>query len=359
MFYFWLRFGMFIILWTYMIVNYSNNFGISILCFAIAMVFFFFLSLRQVPTIIYIFLSLTIVFHGVYFVEENWFTIILLLFSSIISSLRLHSNWLKVYVLFNLLLSIFISMLQNNHVIELTIMAVFFYFLIMAMHQNYASFKEQQSLYDQLRGEYRKLKRINLLAEQDARLEERNRIARDIHDSVGHRLTALIMKLEMLAIQTKNDGYRELKEMAEESLGETRQAVKALQAEESEGIATVVNLIRKLEAESHIVVQFTMKQGVLSVPLSNQNSVVLYRVIQEALTNAMRHAYSREVHVVLSKSAIGDVAFEISNAIYDRKSFKFGFGLSNMKKRLEEISGRLEVYQTEKKFFVTGIVPAQ
>ena len=39
---------------------------------------------------------------------------------------------------------------------------------------------------------------MNLNAESDARMQERTAIARDIHDSVGHRLTALIMKLEML-----------------------------------------------------------------------------------------------------------------------------------------------------------------
>ena len=49
--------------------------------------------------------------------------------------------------------------------------------------------------------------------------------------------------------------------MAKESLEETRHAVKALQAEENEGIATIVHLIRKLEAESHVLVQFTLKQG--------------------------------------------------------------------------------------------------
>lgn len=200
---------------------------------------------------------------------------------------------------------------------------------------------------------------MNLLAEETARVEERNRIARDIHDSVGHRLTALIMKLETLAIQTKNEDYRELKKMAEDSLGETRQAVKTLQAEESEGIATVVHLIRKLEAESQIVVQFTIKQGVLTVPLSNDHSVVLYRVLQEALTNAMRHGYSREIHVVLGKSAIGDVTFEISNTVYEVKPFTFGFGLTNMKKRLEEIGGRLDVYQKENQFYVSGIIPSE
>lgn len=357
--YFWVRFIVFVLLWAYLIVQYSTNSWVSILCLAGAMTIFFFLSLKKVPIYVYILLSLIIFLHGLLITEGNLVTIILLVHISTMASFRLRENKLKLYILMNLLLSILLSYLQMSHVIPIMVMVVFLYFLLLSINQYVTMLQEQRNLYEELRSEYRKLKRMNLLAEEAARVEERNRIARDIHDSVGHRLTALIMKLETLAIQTKNEDYRELKKMAEDSLGETRQAVKTLQAEESEGIATVVHLIRKLEAESQIVVQFTIKQGVLTVPLSNDNSVVLYRVLQEALTNAMRHGHSREIHVVLGKSAIGDVTFEISNALYEVKPFTFGFGLTNMKKRLEEIGGRLDVYQKENQFFVSGIIPSE
>ena len=69
-----------------------------------------------------------------------------------------------------------------------------------------------------------------------------------------------------------------------------------------------------------------MKQGILSVPLTNEKSVVLYRVIQEGLTNAMRHAGSREVQVTLGKSAIGAISFEIKNTIYNPKPFTMDLG---------------------------------
>ena len=143
--------------------------------------------------------------------------------------------------------------------------------------------REQKELYEELLSEYRKLMRMNLAVENNARLQERNNIARDIHDSVGHRLTAIIMKLEILSIQNSNSNYDELKSMAKESLEEIRKSVKTMQTEENEGIAAVVHLIRKLESESHIFVQFTMKQGILSVPLTNEKSVVLYRVIEEGI----------------------------------------------------------------------------
>ncbi|WP_026905590.1 sensor histidine kinase [Paucisalibacillus globulus] len=354
---FWFRFIMFVALWSYSIIQYSDNYGLSVLFFAATLGVFFFLSLQQAFISLYILLSFSIVVHDLLVTEGNLLTIILLFYVSIIASLRLQETKLKVYLIVNFILSITIGFYQGYTIIGLTLIMVMLYFLILALNESNVSLTEQRKLYEQLLGEYRKQKRVVLLAEQDARTEERNRIARDIHDSVGHRLTALIMKLEMLAIQTKNEDYRDLKKMAEESLGETRHAVKALQSKDSEGIATVVNLIRRLEAESQIVVQFTIKQGVLTVPLSNQNSVVLYRVIQEALTNAMRHGHSREVRVILGKSAIGNVTFEVSNTIYEKKPFEFGFGLTNMKKRVEEINGRLDVYQKESSFTISGIIP--
>ncbi|WP_042149368.1 sensor histidine kinase [Paucisalibacillus sp. EB02] len=356
--YFWVRFIVFVALWTYSIIQYSNNFGLSILFFAGALGIFFFLSLQRVFVSLYILMSVVIVFHDVLITDGNLFTIILLFYVSIIASLRLRESKLLIFLGINLIFSITNGYFLGHNMIGVTLIALLIYFVIVSLNESRVQLIEQRNLYEQLLGEYRKQKRIILLAEQDARTEERNRIARDIHDSVGHRLTALIMKLEMLAIQTKNEDYRDLKRMAEESLGETRHAVKTLQSDDSEGIATVVNLIRKLEAESQIVIQFTIKQGVLTVPLSNQNSVALYRVIQEGLTNAMRHGHSREVQVVLGKSAIGDVTFEVSNANYESKPFELGFGLTNMKKRIEEINGRLDIYQRENKFTISGIIPA-
>lgn len=173
--------------------------------------------------------------------------------------------------------------------------------------------EEPKKKLEQLQSDIRTLKRRHISMGEAARIEERTRIMRDLHDSVGHKLTALIMKIEMYAIKTGNEKFRDLKQMAESSLEETRKAVSVLKQEESEGIATVVQLIRKLKSESHIIVQFTLKEGVLATMLSNTKNIQLYRIIQEALTNAMRHGDTREVKVILGKTALGHLSFEMRN----------------------------------------------
>ncbi|WP_019243222.1 MULTISPECIES: sensor histidine kinase [Bacillus] len=216
--------------------------------------------------------------------------------------------------------------------------------------------EEKTDLYNGLLQEYRQLKRLAYKNEKVARLEERTRIARDIHDSVGHKLTSLLMLIKMKAMNN-DDNYKDLFQLAEDSLQETRLAVKALQTEEHEGIGSVVQLIRKLESESHIYIAFTTKKGVLSLTLSNEQNVMLYRMLQEALTNAMKHAYSREVKVILSKTATEDLEFTVKNKVEKKNPIFYGFGLENMKKRMMELGGQLHVYYEDDQFVVRGSFP--
>lgn len=331
----------------------------SLLFFAAATALFFLVSIGK--NTIYLYLGITLLFfiHAIVILDRySMFTILLFLYLVITATFTLNRKHIITYVMVNLLLSILLSYGNVNRLIAISSVSLLIYFLVLTVNRMKMERDEQKEIYDTLSGEYRQLKRLNLRIEEATRLEERTKIARDIHDSVGHRLTALMMKLEMLSIQNPTTDYQELKHMANESLEETREAVQALQVETNEGLATVVHLIRKLESESHILVQFTMKQGVLSARFSNEKSVVLYRVIQEALTNAMRHAQAREVQIILGKSAKGDISFEISNKLHEAKTYEFGFGLTNMNERIDKVDGILHVFQTEKQFVVSGTIPS-
>ncbi|MBP2076747.1 sensor histidine kinase [Oceanobacillus polygoni] len=354
---FWLRFALFSLIWVMMILQDSINTAFSVVLFAVALAIYFLMSLNKAVFSLFICLTLIIGIHSLFYVDDFILAFILFGYCLADAAVRLKRRQLIRYLLLTIVVSSISILKLDMFDGQIALVYLLFTLLLFLLNRMIVERKEQWEIYDQLLGEYRKLKRMNLAAEDHARLEERTKIARDIHDSVGHRLTALIMKLEMLSIQRKDKSFDELKQMAKESLEETRHAVKTLQSEENEGIATVVHLIRKLEAESHILVQFTMKQGVLSIPLSNEKSVVLYRVIQEALTNAMRHAQSREVKITLGKTATEDISFEIMNAVFEPKPFQFGFGLSSMKNRVEEVGGKLTVYQTEKHFIVSGMIP--
>ncbi|RDW18126.1 sensor histidine kinase [Oceanobacillus arenosus] len=356
---FWFRFAVFSILWVLIIIIDSKQVPVSIVCFALSMGIYFFLSLKKSLFILYLLLVSITFIHGILNTNDAMLSVIIILYMLIDASFRLTMRQFMLYSVVVVVQAFLLLSARDEVRIEMIIMTSFLYYLILVINRMTVERREQAEIYDQLLGEYRNLKRMNLNTENNARLEERTKIARDIHDSVGHRLTALIMQLEMLTIQEPNNSYEDLKKMAKDSLEETRQAVNALQTEESEGIATIVHLIHKLEVESHILVQFTIKQGVLSARMSNAKNVALYRVIQESLTNAMRHAGSREIQVTLGKSATGDISFEIKNTVFDPTPFTYGFGLTNLKQRINEVKGTVTIYQTETEFVVAGSIPRE
>jgi len=353
---FMIRFLLFSVLWALMISQSSSQLLFSLFMLTASLAIFFFLSNRNTSVYVYVILSLMLFLHG-FIIQEILYTSILLLLVAMTALFRVSKKEMYYLLSLNFLLTNGLALFYKKYLIAMILIGGLFLFLLVRLSRMAIEKTKQKEAYEQLHADYRQLKRMNVSAEEMAKAEERTRIAREIHDSVGHRLTALIMKLEILHTEKPNDYYLELKEMANKSLLETREAVQTLQDSEARGITAVVQLIRKLEAESQLLIQFTLKEGVLSIPLSNEHGIVLYRVIQEALTNVMRHSTSKQVHISVGKSAIETLAFSISNPISQKKKFTFGFGLKNMKARIDEIGGSLEIYQTNEEFVVQGMMP--
>jgi signal transduction histidine kinase len=218
-------------------------------------------------------------------------------------------------------------------------------------------------MHERVQKDYRSLKRQAVIHEKTVRQEERNQIAREIHDSVGHRLTALLMQLEVVRLQTTDVSDREtithLKSLAQVSLTETREAVRALKSEETTGLTAVIQLIRKLEAESHLQIAFQIKAGAFSFPLTSKQSIVLYRSVQEGLTNMMRHSASREAEVEFRVVGGSFFRFRITNPLNKKIEIVEGFGLTAMRERLEELGGTLSINQAEGEFALTGTFPME
>lgn len=226
--------------------------------------------------------------------------------------------------------------------------------------KSHAQEEELQERNEALLSEYRKMKRRLLTDEQAARQEERTQIARDIHDSVGHKLTALLMQLEVFRLQAEGEAaeqLHDLKSLAKESLEETRSAVKTLKHDEAGGVTAIIGLIRKLEAESFLRIQFSVKHGALSAPLGNDQMVIVYRAVQEALTNVMRHSQAREADIVFEAPGGSIFRFTVSNKTDGSSAFHEGFGLSSMRERIEQAGGEFEAGPENGLFIVNGSLP--
>jgi PAS domain S-box-containing protein len=189
-------------------------------------------------------------------------------------------------------------------------------------------------------------------AEEALRTEERNRIARDIHDTLAHGLTAIAVQLEAARqiIGAESDEVAahvgNALRLAREGLREARRSVRALRPEAleegdlGEALRQVVGRRSEGRPES-----FHFRLHGRPRPLPGETEAHLLRIGQEALTNAMKHARSANVQVVL-----GYTDFEVRLDIEDDgQGFDpeqpggrgEGIGLIGMSERAERIGARL------------------
>ncbi len=195
-----------------------------------------------------------------------------------------------------------------------------------------------------------------LLAD-NARIAERLRISREIHDSVGHGLTALSVTLDLAARRTEGPPAADLREahgLVQALLGEVRHVVADLRG------GRLVELRRALltlgASVSRPRVRVQVDDDVGTDPL---RAHALYRCAQEGLTNAVRHAGAETVSMSLRREGAA-LVLEVSDDGHGARGIAAGAGLSGLRERLEEVGGRLDTASPAGGGFVLrAVVPAR
>jgi signal transduction histidine kinase len=188
------------------------------------------------------------------------------------------------------------------------------------------------------------------LAER-AKAEERNRIARELHDAVAHSLTVSLLHVSSARLAVQDDDREEaarVLEVAERvgrtALAEVRQAVGMLRSDESRGTDAPLPDATQLAALVETVhaagapVSYTETGDVAALPKTI--GVVLYRILQEALTNAVRHAPGVPTTVHLAASGTRVVmSVETGPLLNAPDAVRSGTGLGSMRERAEAVGG--------------------
>jgi signal transduction histidine kinase len=190
-------------------------------------------------------------------------------------------------------------------------------------------------------------------ARQTAVLEERNRMAREIHDTLAQAFTGILLQLgaaERLLADAPEQGQAHLQTagtLAHEGLAEARRSVQALrpQALETEDLAgALARMVEQLNSDPATRIAFRL--GGAPRPLPPDVADHLLRMGQEALTNALRHAQASEVGVELSfageelRLCVSDDGRGFARESPPRKG---GFGLRGMQERAGLIGAQLTV----------------
>jgi signal transduction histidine kinase len=201
-----------------------------------------------------------------------------------------------------------------------------------------------------------------------AALDERTRIAREIHDVLAHALGGLTVQLDAaeLLLSARGDVDAALERIrgcqvtAREGLEEARRAVAALRSDTPplrESLDGLLESHRRQGNAVELVVEGTTRE------LSPEASLALMRTVQEALTNARRHAPGSTVHARLIYAA-ASTSVIVTNDAAESQTIAVGatptggYGLAGMRERLELAGGRLAAGPGPEGWTVSAEVPS-
>jgi len=201
--------------------------------------------------------------------------------------------------------------------------------------------------------------------ELDTLKKERNRVSREIHDSVGYSLTNIRVMLDAVSLLMDEDPrqarslIRKSMEEAGICLEETRAAMRQLRSKEinrPKGIRAFFELMQVFSEATGIKVSAEFG----NVPSSYGSKIdkVIIRFIQEGLTNSFRHGRATEIAVFFWQSK-GYLTVRIQDNGCGVSDLHEGIGLSGMRERLDEVQGRLHFQSISSGFKLEALIPLE
>lgn len=258
---------------------------------------------------------------------------------------------------------------NNTSFVVSYIFFTFMVFITIAVFFNYSRMlSEEKEKLDRLNNEL--LNANKLLEEKNKKIkelaifEERNRIAREIHDSVGHHLTGLVMNLdfcEKIAAGKPSMAAEQISKcrmLAKDCLSEIRRSVKALKpvAVESNNLMSSLNELVTGSMEKFSIDVALKISGEVYITKPEFDAAV-YRACQEAVTNSVRHGNSTNIQIDIE---YGEKEFVLSVSDNGKgcQKINMGSGLTGMKERFEQFDGVVE-FDSVHGFSIKITVPAE
>ncbi|MDR7869849.1 MAG: sensor histidine kinase [Tissierellaceae bacterium] len=209
----------------------------------------------------------------------------------------------------------------------------------------------------------KQIREANIRLNEMTIVEERNRIARDLHDTIGHGLTGAIMGLEMVQVLIDEDLGKAkemivtLKDSSRQNLVRVREVVNTLNPNEniSKGVESIEELISSFRANTNVKIDFTVDGNIAKT--SPNINIVLYRIVQESLTNAIRHGHADKINILLIyKNQFIELIIK-DNGVGVAEINK-GFGLKSMEDRVFSLGGNISFMSTDG-FSIVANIPME
>ena len=225
-------------------------------------------------------------------------------------------------------------------------------------------------LNEQLNHANNRLRDYAVELEHMTEIRERNRVAREIHDTLGHTLTGIIMgtdaalALFQIAPEESRKQMEVIAQSAREGLTDVRRSIKALRPDalEKHSISeALAELVDKFRMSTGTDIQYEQLAGTLH--LASDEEDFLYRVVQESLTNSVRHGHAERIEITISRRK-NVLTVHIQDDGDGVDQVEEGFGLRHMRERLELLAGTITygnrsdgIDGKRKGFFITVNMP--
>ncbi len=222
--------------------------------------------------------------------------------------------------------------------------------------------KKAESLSKEIASANEKLRDNALNIEKLAVAQERNRMAREIHDGLGHYLTVINVQIEaaralMAAGQPGAEAsLAKAEQLSRDALADVRRSVGQLKTDSP--FPSLQEAIARAAENSGLPVQFRIKGT--PRPLNSSIEHALLRTAQEGLTNIRKHAGAQNAEILLDYRSDSHVELTLSDDGHGCQSGnQTGHGLDGLRERIELLSGRFHSANREPKGFVLRVeVPA-
>lgn len=234
-----------------------------------------------------------------------------------------------------------------SNILLFSLTLIFALLLINALLAERQSREQLQVVYQELELTHTQLRQYALRIEDQATLQERNRIAREIHDGLGHTLAAQTIQINnaLLYWQSNNDKsltfLKQAKQLGADALLEIRRSISVLRSNPLQGqpLETAINkLVSDFQATTGIEVSCNLYLP-LSLPL--EINTTIYRILQESLTNISKHAEAKSVVVTLQQQTeLIYLSIEDNGTGFDPTQNTTGFGLQGMRERAAASGGK-------------------
>lgn len=202
------------------------------------------------------------------------------------------------------------------------------------------------------------------LAAQRAVHTERERIAQEMHDSLGHVLALITMQAGALEVKSRDPetvtAAEQIRESARSGLRELRTVVRAFGADARRDPMPELSAVPRLVAASQAAgADVRLSDEIAPGPATVPSSVgrLAYQAVQEGLTNAHRHAPGAPVAILLSGVPEAGIEVTVSNPLAPGGERGSGTGLSRLRSRVEVLGGELEARAAQGRFELRVLLP--